>query len=188
MSPGRRQRAPARTLVLLLAYQAAWFACVIGAANDMADAGIAAVAAVIVVHLAWSSDRRADAILIGAAIALGALLDGWLSRTGLVVYAGAGPSADWPPVWILAMWALFAIVLREPLRWMHGRPLLAASFGAVGGPFAYAAAARLDACRFGDGAQPVLALAIGWAVAMPLLLALARRVQRPAEPLREANA
>ena len=63
------------------------------------------------------------------------------------------------------------------LGYLHRRLLLAAVFGAIGGPLAYLGAARgWDVVQF---AQPqwhsLLALAAGWAVAMPLLAWLARR-------------
>ena len=57
-----------------------------------------------------------------------------------------GPLPMLAPAWILALWALFAIALREPLRWLHGRWPLAALLGALGGPLSYAGAERLGAC------------------------------------------
>jgi hypothetical protein len=80
------------------------------------------------------------------------------------------------PLWILAMWVLFATALRSSLRWLQGRPALAALFGAVGGPLSYAAAARMGACRFEQPVVSALALGVAWAVITPLLVALARRV------------
>ena len=89
--------------------------------------------------------------------------------------------------WVLlaALLAFFAPAVFKPLSvaivpllgYLHRRPWLAALFGAIGGPLAYLGAARgWDVVQF---AQPqwhsLLALAAGWAVAMPLLAWLARR-------------
>jgi hypothetical protein len=53
------------------------------------------------------------------------------------------------------------------------------AFGAMGGPFAYLAAARMGAVAFAMPPWPALAmLAVAWAVAMPLLAAHAMRSAR----------
>ena len=96
-----------RMLLGLAVFQAAWFACVALAARDQAAAGIAAVAAVVLLHLAFSDKPGSDTALIAAAVALG---------------------LAWDSLALGAHW-------------------LAALFEAVGGPFSYAAAARMEAAR-----------------------------------------
>lgn len=175
------QHPTARLLRLALGFalfQGAWFLCVIGAARGQAGPGIVAVAALLALFLAFSRARSIEFALIGLALAVGLVWDSLLARTGLVVYASPGPLAGWAPAWILALWALFAPMLREPLRWLHGRPVIAALVGGVGGALSYSAAARLGACRFPD---PVLALAVlgvGWGLIVPLMLAAAQRLDR----------
>jgi hypothetical protein len=169
-------------------FQGAWFTCVIGAARGQAAFGVAAVAAVVALLVAWSTRRSADLRLVLLAVAIGVVWDSLLARTGVVVYASPGPLPGWAPAWILALWALLAPMLREPMRWLHGRPLAAAVLGGVGGALSYAAAARLGACRFPD---PLLAMAVlgaGWALIMPLLLAAAQRLDRAAAPARPVAA
>ncbi len=163
-------------------FQAAWFACVLGAAHARAPAGIAAVLVAVAVMLAWSPQRGAELRLLGLALAVGFVWDSLLARTGLVDYASPDPVPGWAPAWILALWVLFAPMLREPLRWLHGRPALAALFGGVGGALSYAAAARMGACRFPDPALALAVLGAGWAAIVPLLLAVARRLHRDAAP------
>jgi hypothetical protein len=172
----------ARAVLAFVVFQAAWFACVIGAARGHAALGVAAVAAAVALALAASDRRGADGRLIAAALVLGFGWDSALARTGLVEYAAAWPAGGFAPAWILALWALFAVVLREPPRWLHGRPLLAGAFGAGGGPLSYAAAERLGACRFADAPLAMAVLALGWAVMTPLLIALARRLDAPPGP------
>jgi hypothetical protein len=166
-----------RVLLNIAVFQAAWFACVGFAARGAADWGIAAIGAAVALHFALSDARRADAVLAVAALAIGIVWETLALRAGWIAYASPGPVAGLAPAWILALWVLFATALREPLRWLHGRPALAALFGAVGGPLSYAAGARLGACRFDDPTTALLALGAGWAVLTPLLLALARRLE-----------
>jgi tetrahydromethanopterin S-methyltransferase subunit E len=183
---GRAEGGAARALRLAIGFvlfQGAWFACVLGAASGQAGQvaiGIAAAAAVVAVLVAWSDDRRAELRLIALALAIGVVWDSLLVHTGVVRYASPGPLPGGAPAWILALWALFAPMLREPLRWLHGRPMLAALFGGVGGALSYAAAERLGACRFPDPTLALAVLAAGWALIVPLLLAAAQRLERPA--------
>jgi hypothetical protein len=172
-------RAPAlRLLASLAAFQAAWFACVLLAARGDPMAAVASVLAAMVLHFAWSDRRRADAWLTVVALAIGVAWDSAMARSGIVHYAAPWPAIVAAPVWILALWALFATTLRQPLRWLHGRPVLAALFGGIGGPLSYAAAARLGACTLPDASLAMVVLGIGWAIATPLLLQLARRLER----------
>jgi hypothetical protein len=78
--------------------------------------------------------------------------------------------------WLVALWALFATTLNGSLRMLQGRPWLAAGLGAVGGPLAYYAGARLGALELVQPAAMMAALALAWALATPLLLLLARRL------------
>ena len=61
------------------------------------------------------------------------------------------------------------------MRFMRGRPLLAAVFGLVGGPLAYLAGHKIGGIQFVDQAAALAMLAIGWAVMMPLLMQLGER-------------
>jgi hypothetical protein len=185
---GKPQSGAARAMRLGIGFvliQAAWFACVIGAASGQGAQvawAIAAAVAVVAVLVAWSNDRGAEVRLIALALAIGAVWDSLLAHTGVVVYASPGPVPGWTPAWILALWALFAPMLREPLRWLHGRPLLAALLGGVGGALSYAAAERLGACQFSDPTLALAVLGVGWALIVPLLLAAAQRIERAAVP------
>jgi len=163
-------------------FQAGWFACVIGASRGQVALGVTAAVAVVAMMLAWSDRRGADILLIVLALAVGFLWDNLLARTDLVRYASPGPWPGWAPPWILTMWALFAPMLRAPMRWLHGRPALSALFGGVGGALSYAAAERLGACSFPDPTMAMAVLGAGWALITPLLLAAARRLDRVPAP------
>lgn len=158
----------------LIAFQLAWFACVLGAARGVPAWGIAAVAGAVALQFVVSDARHAELALLIAALAVGLVWDTALLRAGVVVYASPGPLAGWAPAWILALWALFATTLREPFRWLHGRWGLAAVIGGVGGALSYWSAARLGAAQIPDVPLAMVVLAAGWAAMTPGLLALAR--------------
>ncbi|HTT39370.1 MAG TPA: DUF2878 domain-containing protein [Burkholderiales bacterium] len=168
----------------VLVFQGAWFACVLSAARGHPLLGTLAVAAALALQVAASDLRKADIVSIGVAVAIGLVSDTLLAQTDVVRYASSWPQPGLAPIWILALWALWGAVLREPLRWLHKRPLAAALLGTVGGPASYAAAARLGACSFPDITWSLLVLALGWAVITPLQLTLAARLERGARASR----
>jgi len=168
-------RRPLRLVAGFAAFEGAWFACVMGAAHARPWAGIGIAAGVIALFLATSERRGADVVLVIVAMMVGLVWDGAMGRLGLIAYAEPGLLPA--PGWILALWTLFAVTLREPLRYLHTRWPLAALLGAAGGPLSYAAAARMGACTILTPAAYAV-LAVGWGVLTPLLLALARRLDR----------
>lgn len=168
--PNRR----ALLLVLnLLAFQLAWFACVLSAASDVPAWGIAAAVAAVCLQLLLGNAAGRDAVLVIVAMLIGLAWDTSMARIGVVQYASPGPVVGFAPAWILALWALFATTLREPLRWLHGRWRLAAFFGGVGGALSYWGAVRLGAGHFPDFALAMAVLAAGWAVITPALVEFA---------------
>lgn len=159
-----------RTLGNVALFQAGWLACVLGAAAGRAWVGPLAVGVVLAFHLVGLGHID-EARLVGWCVAIGAAADSLLGGTGLVAYAAhPGPSFI-APVWIVAMWANFGITLRHSLAWLSRRRLAASLLGVLGGPLAYAAGSRLGAIEVSsDG---ILALALLWGAALPLLMALA---------------
>ena len=74
------------------------------------------------------------------------------------------------------MWMLFATTLNVSMQWLRARPLLAALMGFVAGPLSYVAGEKLGGMTFVNETAALAALAIGWAVMMPLLMRLATRL------------
>lgn len=165
-----------RFVANFLLFQFAWFTSVLGAANGMPAAGPAAVALVVVVHLRLAERPSSELALVVACGAFGAMFDSLLVSSGWVAYASGMFAAGIAPYWIITMWASFATTLNVSLGWMRGRPLLAAATGLVAGPLTYLAGAKLGGIQLVEQTIALLALGIGWAVMMPLLLAMSRRL------------
>jgi hypothetical protein len=77
---------------------------------------------------------------------------------------------------MVALWVAFATTLNASMNWLKGRRLLAFVFGAVGGPLAYFAGAKLGGVTFHDPAMALAALALGWAIITPVLVLIAQRL------------
>lgn len=164
-----------------IGYQLVWFCAVIGAGCGVWWPSV--LAAAVFVGLTMSSSRQripggawVDARLIGVALVLGLLIDGGLAGSGWLRYAAAWPSSHWAPVWILGIWASFAVTVTRSLALLQRYPWVAVLLGAIGGPLAYLGAARgWGAVTFANPVPAVVTLVIAWAIAMPLLAVLARR-------------
>lgn len=162
--------------ITLVAYQLVWFVAVIGAGHGSGWPGVLAAALFAGWRLAVSHRRAVELRLALIALVLGLVLEAAWTGSGLVRYA-----APWPlpaaPAWLIALWVVFALTIVPLFGYLHARPGLAALFGAVGGPLAYLGAARgWHAVVMNPPIwQALLALAAGWAIAMPLLTSLARR-------------
>ncbi len=175
-----------RTLVNILAFQAGWFACVIGAANGLPWTGLMVAALVVALHLLLAARPGQEIILIFLALLAGLIFDSLLVMSGWLRYAGGSPLAGLAPYWILAMWALFATTLNVSMSWLKNKPWLALTLGAVFGPLSYMAGQRLGALEFVDIRAGGIALVFIWALAMPLLMLAASRfdgTRRPATVL-----
>ncbi len=158
-------------------YQLVWFAAVLGASRALTWPALLVMGIFAAWQVGVSQQRASDLRLCAIALLAGVVLDGALSACGVVHYAAASPGlpAGGAPLWILALWIAFALTFNHSLQWLVGRTLLCAALGAVGGPLAYAAAARLGAVTFVTPAWHAVAwLAAGWAVVCVLLGSLAQ--------------
>lgn len=163
----------------LLAHQATWFAAVIGAGAGLTWPGLVAGALFCTWRLAVSRSAGLEFRLGALALGVGLILESLWTGSGLLTYATSGPGGG-VPTWILALWVAFALTVVPLFGMLHARPALASLFGALGGPLAYWGAAQgWGAVQFAEPlVLSLLALAAGWAVAMPLLTTIAHRALR----------
>lgn len=161
-------------LVNVAAFQIGWFACALGAAHGLPLAGAGVGLAIVAGHLAFATDPRAELKLVLAALAIGLVFDPALALAGLITFASGAFLGGTVAPWMLTLWMLFAITLNVSLRWLRDRPLPAVVLGGLGGPLAYLAGEKLGALQVESGLA-IAAIAAGWAAALWLLAALARR-------------
>lgn len=165
-------------LLNFIGYQGVWLVAVLGAGAGHWLRALLAGAVFAVAQLSFSRVRGADLKLVAVALVLGVLLDGLLSRSTWLQYATPAPALPQggAPLWILVLWVAFALTLNHSLRWLTRHAGWAIGLGLIGGPLAYLGAARLSgAVTFTAPAwRAVGMLALGWAVAMAVLTALAR--------------
>ena len=180
-------------VINFILFQIGWFACVMGAAKQMPWLGIIVVAAIVAWHLSQAIQPKLEVYLIIITLIIGAIYDQTMLQNNLLTYQAHGWSTSLTPAWILALWAEFATILNVSLRWMKKRWLIAILFGAIGGPLAYIAAARLGAVQLDNLPLSYVGLSLGWAIITPLLLKLSERLDgfkpalKPIEGFKQQN-
>lgn len=159
-------------------FQVVWFATVAGAGAGFWWTGLPALLFFAIWQVKRSRWPRADVALVAVGVVLGLVIDSLLIAGGWLRYATPLPSTQFAPVWIIVLWAGFALTVNHSLAFLKQRGALAVAFGAIGGPLAYIGAARLfQAVSFtAPQIQVLAALAVAWAIATPLLLAIATRL------------
>lgn len=167
------------TVITFIAYEALWFAVVIGAAKGNAWVGMVLSVAFVAWQVLASSQRAVACRLVALAVLLGLLVDGGANGLGLVRYASDGLALPpgGAPLWILGLWGAFGVTMVSAFRWIAGRPIVAAILGAMGGPLSYMGAQRgWGAVEFISPTWHALVyLAAGWAIALAVLALAAAR-------------
>jgi hypothetical protein len=171
-----------RNLLNIILFQAAWFAAVLGAASGNEWYGPLAVALVLLVHFVLIVDRLSELSLLLVIGTLGFCFDTALSSAGIVTPRGHILPYPFSQPWMVSLWLNLAATLHVSLKWLKGRYLLAAIFGAVGGTCAYYSGARLGATLALPSLRGIFILAAGWGIVMPILVWLAGRFQKKDSP------
>jgi hypothetical protein len=159
-----------RTMINVALFQVAWFAAVLGTARGMLWLGPLSMIPVLVVHLALQENRRGEVKLLLAAGLVGFIFDTACVAGGIFTPLQHLFPRPFSPPWMICLWLNFASALNVSMTWLRGRYMLAAAFGAVGGPLAYYSGARLGATETLPTTTGMSLLALGWGLMTPLLV------------------
>jgi hypothetical protein len=173
---------PGRVLLNIILFQAAWFAAVLGAARGNEWYGPLAVAPVLLVHIALIEDRLRELSLLLVIGVIGFCFDTALSAAGIVTPRGHILPYPFSQPWMVSLWLNLAATLNVSLKWLKGRSLSAALFGAFGGTCAYYSGARLGATLALPDVHGIIVLMVGWGIMTPVLVWLAGRIQKKESP------
>jgi len=153
-------------------FQIGWFSSVYGGAQQMPWLGPLAVAAALAIHFRAAHRPSRELVLVLSCALIGCAFDSVLVALGWVQYASGIFSEMAAPYWIITLWMLFATTLNVSMRWLRNKEPMAALFGLVGGPTTYLAGQKLGGIILVDQFAALVALGIGWAIMMPILLRL----------------
>ena len=160
-----------------------WFITVFGAARGLAWAGPAALAIFATIQVSMAARPRYDLAAMAVFAAAGIVIDSAWSLSGAVQYAAGWPSPHFAPLWLVTLWAAFALTLGHSLAWLRPRVGLASMFGMFGGGFSYWVGARVGAVELAiPGLTYGVVVGLCWGVALPVLIRLTARAARPRPP------
>ena len=163
------------TLINIAMMQIGWFACVLGAAHQLPWLGPVVSLPLVAWHVARSSQRDSELRLVLSALGIGLILDSALVNAGLIHFTSGSVLPGFTTPWMLTLWMGFAITLNHSLKWLMNKSTLAVVFGLIGGPLAYWSGAKLGAMTLGAVWPSLIAIGLGWALAMGLFVVVLRR-------------
>ena len=165
-------------LVNFIGFQVCWFACVLGAANELEWLGPLCVALWSIYAVRCAPQRRREALALVAVGLLGALVGvvelglGWLEFRGTQLVPALAPA------WILALWIVFASTFASSLAWITSRPWLNAGFALFGAPLSYLGGERLGSLTvLAPRVQSLIGVGVLWALALPLAAWIYARIR-----------
>jgi hypothetical protein len=164
-------------------FYAAWFGACTFAAQGSALFATLVPLTVVAIHVALETDRGTALRLIGVAAVIGFVGDSIAMTIARSSFSAPGPLPMLAPPWVVALWMAFATLPNHAMRFFRDRLALTAVLALVFGPLTYWFGAQMGAGKMGEPLWLGLALlAVLWAVAAPLLLALAQRWEAPPSP------
>ncbi len=167
-----------RLAINVVAVNAGWFACVLGAANGLAWAGPIFVLANVALHVWVADDAGRELLLLILVTLIGSAIDSVLTVAGVLVFDAGMVASVVVPLWMVALWANFATTLSVALRFLRDRWWLAVLLGGFGGASAYYGGAQFGALDLGvPTTGSVLAIAVEWAVVLPIAVWIAQRLR-----------
>jgi hypothetical protein len=160
----------------VVVFQVTWFAVVFGAARGAPAWSALCIFCAVAWHLGVAERPAREAMLVGIACLMGFTVETMHLLSGHVSFpASAGSHERLAPYWLVGMWGLLAICLNVSMRWLRGRWWLAAVLGALAGPISFSSGVKLGAAYFVDRSPALVAIAVTWSVALPLMVWLSMR-------------
>lgn len=163
--------------VNFVGFQLLWFAAVYGAAAGWPLAAWGVLVPTVLLCWYFNHQWRDDLPMLCAGAVACLLFEPLWIAPGLIHYVNW--NRDWlAPGWIWALWLGFAISFNYCLRWLRERLWLAAVFGGVGGVMSVTVGIKIGAAFAPMGWWPMaIAYGVGWALAVPVLAGLSRRLR-----------
>jgi hypothetical protein len=147
----------------------------LSAAHGVEWIGVVLAALLLGAHLKRVERSGEELKLLLTVMLIGGTWESALTDFGLLEYPGSQSVHGVAPYWLFALWGLFAAQFNTTYKWLKTRVAVAALLGAIAGPLSFRAGAALGALRFAKPGPAVVALALGWAVLLPLVTVLSRR-------------
>lgn len=165
-----------RTWLNFVVFKLGWIVCVLGAARGQTAPALAWAGLAYGLAVFMARRPAGVALMVPACALLGLAADSLLVARGAIAFPLDPPAVLGMPLWIGAIWIVFATTFGGCLAWLAGRPWIAFLAGAVGSPLSFRAAASLGALEVAPGGVQLATVSVVWGLLLPLEFALARRL------------
>ena len=167
-----------KTIINIIGFYIGWWACVLGAANDLPYFGPTVMILFLIVHYYLFMSDIQEIYLVLIIGTIGTITDSLLFLSGSFIYAGAYSNEILiAPMWITAMWAGFAATVNHSMSWLKDKWLLMVICGVVFGPVAFFTGEKFGAIEFHLSALfSGLVIAIVYGISMPAIYFLNRHL------------
>lgn len=107
----------------------------------------------------------------------GLVWDSGLVLTGIMEFPLHAQALLPSPPWMVVLWLGFGSIIHSSFSRLYGRTFLALLIGSIGGVMAYLGGVRMEALTISTSKEIfVLAVALEWGIAFPLLLWVSERL------------
>jgi hypothetical protein len=159
-----------------LGLQVTWAACAYGATHSLPKLGLGVGITYITAHFLLSNMRIRDLKIILIIALIGIMLDSFLTKLNILSFPDFIDSTLPIPLWLMALWFVFSLMIPYSLYWLGKNLKLAAIAGAIGGSFSYFLGHKLGALLLADS----VILSVGiyfimWGAIIPLALIIVKR-------------
>lgn len=170
-----------KRIINMACFYGGWFYCMREATGPNPFLGPLLILFLLVYHLATTNTFRVDLKLIVIMSLVGTVVDSIYIWSGLMTFKGGYVCCPYiAPMWITALWALYATSINHSLEWLKLHYyLIAAPLGAIGAISSYIVGIRLGAAEIHMQELVVLGvIGLIWAVNVPLSLKLSHWLQK----------
>ena len=122
-----------------LSFYIYWYICFWGAKNGSFYIGPLIGFGFIFIHLLLIQNTWREFKYILICILIGSSLDFILTNLNIIEYKGQliYGQINFPPLWILTLWAGFGTTVFHSFKWLHGRYIITGFLGCIFFPFIY---------------------------------------------------
>ena len=159
-----------------------WIVIVLGAGFGHPHLATLAGLALLGVHLACAPHRRREAAYLALAGGGGFAVETFNGLVGVLAFPIGSPAPWLCPLWLVALWMLYATLFRASLAFLCRYRVAGAALAAAMAPLSYYAGMRMGALTFTAPTATALAVVAGeYLVATWLLIQAAQRWGTPCE-------
>ena len=161
----------------LIGFKICWIACAFSTKWGNPYLGPIITLVFILLHLVIVKFDLRDIKIISLSLLIGLAIDSLFFNLNLINYQGGIlVTFNLAPLWILSMWAGFAVTLLYTLQSIKDRYFISGLLGFIGGPLSYNAGVQIGSVII-KGSVAYFTLALTWGIIIPFLFYIINQLE-----------